>query len=126
MEKINCLLRVDTPVAMRPVHRPVTSHSFRQNHDNPTDNGEDVPMVMRLMPEKVSTVIDLMKVGEKSQLGKHGFSSLHNFTWTCYHNEDILLGHGLLFTKEIDLTSFIQCFGLLDVAFFLGRYQLSH
>ena len=25
-----------------------------------------------------------VKVWKSSQLGKHGFSSLHNLTWTCY------------------------------------------
>ena len=29
-----------------------------------------------------------MFVGKSSQLGKHDFGSLHNLTWTCYHNEE--------------------------------------
>ena len=32
-----------------------------------------------------------MNVGKNSQLGKHGSGSLHNFTWACYLNKDILL-----------------------------------
>ena len=31
-----------------------------------------------------------MNIGKSSQIGKHGFSSFHNLTWICYHNEDIL------------------------------------
>ena len=34
-----------------------------------------------------------MNEGKSSQLGKQGFGSLHNLTWTCYHNEDFLLRH---------------------------------
>ena len=39
---------------------------------------------------------------ESSQLGKHSFESLHNFTWASYHSEDILLQHWLRFTNEVD------------------------
>ena len=39
---------------------------------------------------------------ENSQLEKRGFGSLHNVTWTCYLNEDILLRHWLRFTNEVD------------------------
>ena len=48
---------------------------------------------------------DSMNFGESSKLEKHGFGSLHNITWSCYHNEDILLRHKLRFKNEDDLTS---------------------
>ena len=37
--------------------------------------------------------IDSRNTGKSSQLGKHGFRSLHNLTWTCYYYGDILLRH---------------------------------
>ena len=30
---------------------------------------------------------DSMNIGKNSQLGMHGFGSLHNLTWPCYQNE---------------------------------------
>ena len=36
---------------------------------------------------------DSMNVGKGSQLGKHGCGSLINLTWTCHHDEDLLLQH---------------------------------
>ena len=48
---------------------------------------------------------DSVNNGKSSQLGKHGFGSLHNFTWTYYYNEDILLRHCLPLTNEIVWTS---------------------
>ena len=58
-------------------------------------------------------VSDSVNVGKNSQLGKHGFGSLHNLNWTCYLNEDILLRHWLRFAS-LKLTKFplIHCFGL--------------
>ena len=47
-----------------------------------------------------SQMDSMMNVGKSSR--KHGFNSLRNFTWTCYHNEDILLRHWLCFTNEVD------------------------
>ena len=44
---------------------------------------------------------DSVNIGKNSQLGKHGFGSLHNLKWTCYLNEDILLRHWLRFTNEV-------------------------
>ena len=61
-------------------------------------------------------VSDSMNVATSSQLGKYGFSSLHNLTSTCYHNEGILPD----FTSQIKLTKLplIHCFdvGLLHIA----------
>ena len=45
---------------------------------------------------------DSMNIGKSSQLGKQGFGSLHNLTWTCCLNDDILLRHWLRFGKEVD------------------------
>ena len=47
------------------------------------------------------------------------FDSLHKLTWTCYHNEDIVLQHCLRFTNEVDRTSF--CWVLRD-----RRYRKSN
>ena len=32
----------------------------------------------------------------------YGFGSLHNLTWACYHNGDVLFRHWLRFTNEVD------------------------
>ena len=54
-----------------------------------------------------------MNEGKTSQLGKHDFGSLHNFIWTCYHNEDILIDTD--FTSQMKLTKLqlIHCFDLI-------------
>ena len=46
---------------------------------------------------------------ESSQLGKHGFASLHNLTWAFYQNEGILLRHWRRFTNEVHHNS-LHCF----------------
>ena len=52
---------------------------------------------------------DSKNAGKSSHLGKHGFGSLYNFTWACYHDEDILLRHRHHFTNEIDKLPLIHC-----------------
>ena len=46
-----------------------------------------------------------VNTGKRSQLGKYGFGLLHNLTWSCYHNEGILLRHPLRSTNEVDYIS---------------------
>ena len=46
-----------------------------------------------------------VNIGKNSQLGKHGFGSLHNLNWPCYLNEDILLRRWLRFINEVDQIS---------------------
>ena len=38
------------------------------------------------------------------------FDSLHKLTWTCYHNEDIVLQHCLRFTNKLTELLFVGCF----------------
>ena len=53
----------------------------------------------------ISESFNSMNIGKSSQLGKHGFGSLHNLRWTCYLNEDILLRDRLCFTNKVDQIS---------------------
>ena len=64
-----------------------------------------------------SLTIDSVNIGENSQLGKHGFGSLHNLKWTCYLNEDILLRHWLRFTNEVDQISLNSLLRFLRLKF---------
>ena len=48
--------------------------------------------------------------GKSNQLWKHGFGLLHNLTWSCYHNEDILLRHWPRFTMKLTKLHLIHCF----------------
>ena len=43
-----------------------------------------------------------MNVAKRGQLEKHGFGSLHNLTWSCYHNEENLLRNWVRFTNEVE------------------------
>ena len=45
--------------------------------------------VTRLLGLTKFNVDDSVNTGKSSKLGRHGFGSLHNITWTCYHNEGI-------------------------------------
>ena len=44
-----------------------------------------------MYPHTLNPTSDSMNIGKSSQLGKHGFGSLHNLTRTGYHNKNILL-----------------------------------
>ena len=67
--------------------------------------------------------LDSMNTGKSSQLGKHGFGVLHNFTSAYYENEDILLRHWLHFTNEVDYISLNSL--LLRNKLFLISYDFS-
>ena len=97
------LMRTDTITAILAVGReamifqkfadqlfPITLHRMVVSHDR-------IKLSIKM--------IDSMNTGKSSQLGKHGFDSLHNLTWFWYYNKDILLRHWLRFTNEVDHTS---------------------
>ena len=54
-----------------------------------------------------------MNEGKTSQLGKHDFGSLHNLTWACYHNEDILIDTDFTSQMKLNKLQLIHCFDLL-------------
>ena len=53
---------------------------------------------------------DSMNIGKSSQLGKHGFGSLHNLTWTCISMRTSYFDAN--FVSQMKLTKFplIHCF----------------
>ena len=61
---------------------------FSQTH--PTPDSLSLTSAPRT-PLPPSPSSDSANIGKSSQLGKHGFGSLHNLTSTCYLNEDIVL-----------------------------------
>ena len=60
--------------------------------------------------QNAAVEIDSMNIGKSSQLGKHGFGSLHNLTWPCYFMRTPCIDSD--FVSQIKLTKFplINCF----------------
>ena len=54
---------------------------------------------------------DSMNIGKSSQLGMHGFGSLHNLTSSCYQNEASWLNTYFVSQKKLTTFPLIHCFG---------------
>ena len=100
--------------AMHPNHQKVLTSFNPPKHSNHAKYNSHLCMlgwICRLFNYFArNDWINIRNTGESSQLRKHGFGSLHNLTWTCYHSEDIFRWHRLNFTKKLTKFPSIRCF----------------
>ena len=56
-------------------------------HKDFTKNPKETTFVIIISNVQKRLFNDSVNIGKSSQLGKHGFGSLNNLTWSGYHNE---------------------------------------